>query len=43
MVHIVLKCPETRRLKEHLLTRKWQMINEELANKKIINCANIIN
>jgi hypothetical protein len=26
-VHILLKCPETRRLREHLLSRKWQTIN----------------
>jgi hypothetical protein len=30
-VHILLKCSETRRLREHLLSRKWQIINEELA------------
>jgi hypothetical protein len=30
-VHILLKCSETRRPKEHLLSRKWQIINEELA------------
>jgi hypothetical protein len=24
-VHILLKCPETRRLREHLLSRKWQI------------------
>jgi hypothetical protein len=34
-VHILLKCTETRRLREHLLSRKWQIINEELAYKKI--------
>jgi hypothetical protein len=39
-VHILLKCPETRRLREHLLSRKWQIINEELAYKKNINCTN---
>jgi hypothetical protein len=27
-VHILLKCPETRRLREQLLIRKWQTINE---------------
>jgi hypothetical protein len=40
-VHILLKCPETRRLREHL-SRKWQIINEELAHKKIINCTNTV-
>jgi hypothetical protein len=41
-VHILLKCPETRRLREHFLSRKWQIINEELAYKKIINCTNTV-
>jgi hypothetical protein len=35
-IHILLKCPETRRLREHPLSRKWQIINEELAYKIII-------
>jgi hypothetical protein len=30
-VHILLKLPETRRKSEHLVNRKWQIINEELA------------
>jgi hypothetical protein len=38
--YALLKCPETRRLKEHLLSRKWQIINDELAYKKIIICTN---
>jgi hypothetical protein len=37
-VHILLKCPETRRLRERLLSRQCQIINEELAYMKIINC-----
>jgi hypothetical protein len=37
-IHILLKYPETRRLREHLLSRKRQIINDELAYKKIINC-----
>jgi hypothetical protein len=41
-VHIILKCPETRRLRKHLASRKWQTINEELAYKKIINCTNTV-
>jgi hypothetical protein len=41
-IHILLKCPETRRLREHFLSRKWQIINEELAYKKIINCTNTV-
>jgi hypothetical protein len=24
-IHSLLKCPETRRLREHLLSRKWQI------------------
>jgi hypothetical protein len=40
-IHIVLKCPETRRLREHL-SRKWQIINVELVYKKIINCTNTV-
>jgi hypothetical protein len=35
-VHILLKCPETRMLSGHLLSRKWQIINEELAYKKLL-------
>jgi hypothetical protein len=41
-IHILLKCPETRRLREHLLSRKWLIINEELAYKNIINCTNTV-
>jgi hypothetical protein len=41
-VHILLKCPETRSLREHLLSRKWQIINEDIAYKKIINCTNTV-
>jgi hypothetical protein len=35
--HSLLKCPERGRSREHLLSRKWQII-DELAYKKIINC-----
>jgi hypothetical protein len=42
VIHILLKCSETRRLREHLLSRKWQRINEELAYKIIINSTNTI-
>jgi hypothetical protein len=41
-IHILLKCPETRRLREYLLSRKWQIINEELAYTKIISCTNTV-
>jgi hypothetical protein len=30
-VHIILKFPETRRLRENFLSRKWQIINDVLA------------
>jgi hypothetical protein len=40
-VHILIKCPGTRRLREQL-SRKLQIINEELAYKKIINCTNTV-
>jgi hypothetical protein len=39
-IYILSKCPETKMLREHLLSRKWQIVNEELAYKKIINCTN---
>jgi hypothetical protein len=42
VVRILLKCVETRRLRGHLLSRKWQIINEELAYMKIINCTNTV-
>jgi hypothetical protein len=38
-VHILLKFPERRRLRENLLSR---IINEQLAYKKIINCTNTV-
>jgi hypothetical protein len=41
-IHILLKCTETRKLREHLLSRKLQIINEEIAYKKIINCTNTL-
>jgi hypothetical protein len=41
-VHTVLKHRETRRLREHNVSRKWQIMNEELTHKKIINCSNTV-
>jgi hypothetical protein len=41
-IRILLEYPETRRLREHLLSRKWQIINEELAYTKISNCTNTV-
>jgi hypothetical protein len=36
-VHILLKCSENRKVREHLLSRKWLPVNTEIAYKKIIN------
>jgi hypothetical protein len=41
-IHILLKCSETRKWREQFLRRKWLMLNECIAYKKIINCKNII-
>jgi hypothetical protein len=41
-VYILLKCLETRTLRENPLSRKWQIINEELEYNKIINCTNTV-
>jgi hypothetical protein len=41
-VHLLLKWPGTRRLREHLLSRKWLTANEEIACKKIINCTSTL-
>jgi hypothetical protein len=41
-IRILLKCSETRKWREQFLSRKWLMLNEWIAYKKIINCINII-
>jgi hypothetical protein len=41
-IRSLLKCPEATRPREHVLSRKWQIINEELAYKEIINCTNTV-
>jgi hypothetical protein len=41
-IHILLKCSEMSKWREQFFTRKWLIVNEEIANKKIINCTNII-
>jgi hypothetical protein len=41
-VHILLKCPETSKLREHLLSRKWLTVKEEIACKKIISCTSTL-
>jgi hypothetical protein len=34
-VHILLKCPETRKLREQVLSRKWLTANEEIAYNEL--------
>jgi hypothetical protein len=41
-IHILLKCSETRKWREQLLSRKWLKLNEWIVFKKIINCNNSI-
>jgi hypothetical protein len=41
-IHILLKCSETRRWREQFLSRKWLVLNECTAYKKITNYTNII-
>jgi hypothetical protein len=36
-VHTLLKCPETMKLVEHLLSRKWLTVIEEIFLKKVTN------
>jgi hypothetical protein len=38
--HILLICPETKKWRMQFINKKWLCINEELAYKKIVNCAN---
>jgi hypothetical protein len=40
-IHILLKCLETKKWREQFLSRKWLLLNEGIAYKKIINCTNI--
>jgi hypothetical protein len=41
-LHIQLKCLETKEknLRVQLLSRKWIIVNEEVAYNRIINCTN---
>jgi hypothetical protein len=41
-LHILLKCSETRKWREQFLSRKWLVVNEEVAYERIINCANAV-
>jgi hypothetical protein len=40
IIHILLKCSETRKWREKFLSRKWLGLNEWIILKKIINCNN---
>jgi hypothetical protein len=40
--HILLSCSEARKWRKQFLSRKWLMLNEGIAYKKIINCTNVI-
>jgi hypothetical protein len=40
-LHILLKCSETRKWREQLLSSKLLIVNEEVAYKRIINCTNV--
>jgi hypothetical protein len=42
VVHIILKCSETMKWREQILSRKWFVVNEEIAYKKITNCTNAV-
>jgi hypothetical protein len=38
--HILLGCPETKKWRMKFINKKWLCINEELAYKNIVKCAN---
>jgi hypothetical protein len=42
VIHILLKCSETRKWREQFLNNKWLNINEDVAYKIIINCTNAV-
>jgi hypothetical protein len=39
---IILKCSETRQCRKQFLSRKWLIVNEEVAHKRITNCNNYV-
>jgi hypothetical protein len=39
--HILLKCSETKKWREECVNSNWLNINEDLACRKIISCANV--
>jgi hypothetical protein len=42
LLHILLKCSETRKWRERFLSRKWLIVNEEVTYKRAINCTNAV-
>jgi hypothetical protein len=41
-IHTLLKCSETRKWREQLLSREWFIFNEEVTYKRIINRTNAV-
>jgi hypothetical protein len=41
-VHILLKCSETRNWREQFWSRKWLIVNEEVAYKTKKKCTNAV-
>jgi hypothetical protein len=42
VIHVLLKCSETRKWREEIFSTKWFIIDEEVAYKRIINCGNFV-
>lgn len=42
VVHTILKCSEMRKWREKHLSREWLFVNEEIAYKKIKDCATAV-
>jgi hypothetical protein len=38
--HILLSSPKPKKWRMQFINKKWSCINEELVNKKIVNCTN---
>jgi hypothetical protein len=41
VIHILLKCSETRKWRERFFNRKWLIVNEEVTYKRI-NYTNVV-
>jgi hypothetical protein len=41
VMHIFMSSSETRKLRREVLHKEWLAINKEVADKKILKCANI--